>query len=186
MSNKDMKECLTSTRKADTTHVRGPFKVYTSRPCEWGSVKYERSNFVRPSTASVDETVRTRADFLRLRAYARAAQDHIGAMLDAMELHQASDPQLEDVQGMRIAAYAVDLDCKPGDPHGPSLLPHIAPACASLNMAVTQAVVFGLLPADPGQPWRDGVVDGWVQDDPAAERARVAALLRPRPEPAFS
>lgn len=175
---KDLKEGLTSTRKADTTHVRKSIQVYIARPCEWGSVKYERANFLRPASEYPPGSPEaTAADFERLRAYLRAARDHISDALDSMECHQSTDPQLRDVDGMKRAAYAVDTDAKPGCPFGASGLPHVAPAAASLMMAIDQATRYGLLPADPGQPWTAGAEDSLPQkDDPAAERARVAAL----------
>ncbi len=151
---KDMKEGLTSARKADITHVRGPFMVYTARPCEYGSDKYERSNFLRPTPGG------TRTDFLRFRSYLRAALSHVMSTLDSMERHQAGDPDLLAEAGMKTAAYAIDTDATPGANVGASLLPHVAHACASLMMAVTQATESGLLPADPGTPWRTTTVPG--------------------------
>lgn len=150
---KDVKEALSSARKADTTHVRRSFQIYTARPCEYGAEKYERANFMR-MTVSSPSTQPTALDFSRLRAYARAARDHIDEMLESMERHQSIDPKLEDVEGMKRACYAVDTDTKPGQKIGASMLPHIAPACASLMMAITQATDCGLLPKDPGTPWR--------------------------------
>lgn len=147
---KDLKEGLSSARKADLTHVRTPFMVYTSRPCEYGSVKYERSNFMR--RVSIGDQP-SKADFERFRSYLRAAASHIFQVLDSMEAHQANDPSLLDIEGMKRAAYAVDTDVTPGAKVGASMLPHIAPACASLNMAITQATACGLLPVDPGTPW---------------------------------
>ncbi len=153
---KDRKEALGNARKADTTHVRKSFMVYTARPCEYGSEKYERANFMRPTS---DSTKPTRADFERFRAYLRAARDHIGDVLDSMERHQSMDPELMNVAGFCTAAYAVDTDAAPGATVGPSLLPHVAPACASLMMAIEQATTCGLLPKDPGQPWKSAVPD---------------------------
>jgi hypothetical protein len=176
---KDLKEGLNSSRKADTTHVRKSLKIYVARPCEWGSVKYERANFARPASSHPPGSAEAvKADFNRLRAYLRAASDHIADALDSMERHQAGDPDLRDVDGMKRAAYAVDTDAKPGCPFGASGLPHIAPAAASLMMAIEQATLYGLLPADPGQPWAaDSREEGLPQkDDPAAERARIARL----------
>jgi hypothetical protein len=143
----DMKEGLSSGRKPDISHVRTPLMVYTARACEYGSAKYERANYLRPVGGP-------RADFERLRAYLRAAVGHTLATLDAMEAHQAQDPELNDVEGMRTAAFAVDNDAAPGATYPASGLPHLCGAAASLNMALTQAVAAGLLPADPGQPWR--------------------------------
>ncbi len=150
---RDLKESLGSARKADTTHVRRAFQVYTSRPCEYGSDKYERSNYRRP-TGGQHHTEPTAEDFERFRSYLRAARDHIDEALDSMERHQALDPKLTDVEGMKRAAYAVDMDATPGAKVGASLLPHVAPACASMNMAIVQATDCGLLPKDPGTPWR--------------------------------
>ncbi len=154
MSNlRDLKDALSNARKADTTHVRRAFQIYTARPCEFGNVKYERGNYRRP-LGDGTHVEPTRADFERFRGYLRAARDHIDETLDAMELHLATDPQLLDVEGMKRAAYAEDLDVSPGSEWlGPSRLPHIAPACASLNMAITQATDCGLLPKDPGVTW---------------------------------
>ncbi len=154
MSNlRDLKDALSNARKADTTHVRRAFQIYTARPCEFGNVKYERGNYRRP-LGDGPHAEPTRADFERFRGYLRAARDHIDETLDAMELHLATDPQLLDVAGMKRAAYAEDLDVSPGSEWlGPSKLPHVAPACASLNMAITQATDCGLLPRDPGVTW---------------------------------
>ena len=150
---KDMKEALGNARKADTTHVRRSFQIYTSRPCEYGSEKYERGNYRRP-TGGAAHTEPTKEDFERFRSYLRAARDHLDEVLDSMEMHLATDPNLIDIEGMKRAAYAVDTDTTPGAKVGPSMLPHVAPACASLNMAITQAADCGLIPRDPGTPWR--------------------------------
>jgi hypothetical protein len=151
----DMKEGLRSGRKADLTHVRTPFLNYTARACEYGSDKYERANYLRPADASCIPGVPQPADFTRLRSYLRAAASHILQVLDAMEAHQAGDPQLRDTGGMRSAAYCEDTDTTPGQKVGASGLPHLCGASASLMMAITQASRAGLLPADPGTPWRD-------------------------------
>lgn len=149
---KDLKAALGNSAKPDITHCRTPFLNYTSRACMYGSFKYERSNFIRP-TGDGPHATPTREDFERFRAYLRAAASHIFQTLDAMERHQSGDPTLLDVEGMRRAAFAVDTDVTPGAKIGASLLPHVSPACASLNMAITQAADCGLLPADPGPTW---------------------------------
>lgn len=152
---KDLKEGLSSRRKADITHVRSSFMIYTARPCGYGTEKYERGNFQRSVSSNGYTGTPAREDFERFRAYLRAAASHVFQVLDAMELHLANDPKLVDVDGMKRAAYAVDIDEDTTGKVGPSFLPHVAPACASLNMAVTQAVLCGLLPKDPGDPWAD-------------------------------
>lgn len=147
-TRKDLKEGLTSGRKADITHVRTPFMIYASRACEYGNAKYERSNYLRPLAGTG-----VGKDFERLRAYLRAAASHIYAVLDAMEEHQATDPELRNAEEMKRAAYCEDTDTKSGDKVGASGLPHLCGAAASLMMAITQATNYGLLPKDPGRPW---------------------------------
>lgn len=144
---KDLKAALNSGIKPDISHVRTPLMVYTARACEYGNDKYQRANYARPAGTTAD-------DFRRLRTYLRAAVGHIIATLDAMEMHQSLDPDLENAEGMKAAAYAPDLDATPGAKVGASCLPHVAHAAASMNMALTQATMYGLLPADPGQPWK--------------------------------
>lgn len=150
----DMKEGLTSTRKADTTHVRTGVRTYIARVCEYGGAKYERANYLRP-TGGTAHTTPTREDFERFRKYLRAMVDHAEYVLDSMESHQAGDPLLADVFGMRVAAYAEDTDPDATGKVGPSGLPHICGAMASGMMAIEQARACGLLPMDPGQPWAE-------------------------------
>jgi len=143
---KDLKEALGSNRKPDVTHVRQAIKNYVARACEYGSAKYERANFLRPLPTPKE-------NFERLREYLRATISHVGLTLEAMEQHQALDPNLEDLEGMKQACYAKDTDVKKGCTVGPSLLPHLAHASASLMMTLSQAVNADLLPLDPGTPW---------------------------------
>ncbi len=146
---KDLKEALSGGRKPDTTHIRTPMRVYGSRAGMYGDDKYERANYLRPAGDGL------RGEFLRHRQYLRAAQDHIARVLDAMELHQSGDPSLLDEAGMRASVATPDLDETPGAKVGASKLPHHCGGVASLNFALAQAVQYGLLPADPGTPWRD-------------------------------
>jgi hypothetical protein len=125
--------------------------VYDARGKEYGTDKYERANFIRPAAADPFDV---RANFERYREYLRATLSHVVETLDAMESHQAGDPLLEDADGMRAAAYAPDTDETPGAKVGPSYLPHVSHAIASMTMAIEQATRFGLLPKDPGQPWK--------------------------------
>ncbi len=163
---KDIKEALGSARKPDLTHLRSVFASYVVRPCEYGSDKYERANYLRATGEEGAHDVPTAADFERFRSYLRAMISHGMLVLDSMEHHQANDPKLEDVAGMRLAAYAVDTDTKPGQKIGASLLPHVAMCGSSLMMAIEQAVDCGLLPRDPGTPWRS--VDEPVVEAPCA------------------
>ena len=143
----DMKAALNSGVKPDISHVRTPLLNYVARNCEYGNDKYERSNYIRSAGSRLAD------DFVRYRAYLRAAVSHAIRNLDAMERHQATDPTLSDEAGMKAACYAVDTD--PSEKVGPSMLPHIGGTVASLNMALEQAVTAGLLPNDPGQPWKN-------------------------------
>lgn len=143
----DLKESLSSGRKPDISHMRTPFLVYGSRACEYGSAKYQRANFLRRTGGGMAD------DFQRLRSYLSAVQRHVLEVLDRMEAHQAVDPLLLDDDGMKVVAFCCDNDFTPGAPVGPSKLPHLCGAVASLNMAIAQAVDCGLLPRDPGQPW---------------------------------
>lgn len=145
---KDMKAALGNSSKPDPTHVRSGIKTYCSRACGYGSDKYERGNFLRPSA----ENPTLKDDFERLRGYLGSVQRHLDKQLDSMERHLSTDPQLLDEEGMRAAAYAPDTD--PGnDKVGPSNLPHLAHLSAALMMAIQQAIESGLLPEDPGQTW---------------------------------
>lgn len=142
----DLKRSLGTTEKPDITHVRKPIMVAIARACEYGSAKYERSNFLR-------EQDDAKGDFLRFRSYLRACLSHVVETLDSMEQHQANDPSLLDVEGMDRAAYAADTDPDTTGKVGPSGLPHVYGAAASLMMAISQATQGGLLPDDAGQPW---------------------------------
>lgn len=146
----DLKAALGNSSKPDLTHVRKTLMTYIARACEYGDAKYERANYMR----SAGDT--TKGNFLRYRAYARAAASHIMETLDAMELHQSLDTDLKDVEGMRAAMYAADTDVTEGAKVGASGLPHLAHAAASLMMTIVQATLSGDLPKDPGRPWEQG------------------------------
>jgi len=166
---KDMKEALGNARKPDITHVRKTITYYIARACEYGTAKgYERANFLR-------ETDGPKEDFERLREYLRADLGHLEDCLEAMEKHLRHDPDLEDIEGMRRAAYAMDMDSKEGCATGPSRLPHVCGHVASAMIALSQAAMCGLLPEDPGTPWVDNVqnADGTWQEYPGPHKAAV-------------
>jgi hypothetical protein len=156
---RDIKEALGNARKAGFSHVRSALKRYVARACEWGTFRYVRSNYLRPANdAPRDSVEAVRAEFNRHRTYLEAADRHLTGILDKMELHQATDPDLVDIEGMRRAVYAADTDVDPktGVASG---LPHACGLAASINMAITQATTYGLLPEDPGQPWVGALAD---------------------------
>lgn len=170
----DLKRSLGTTEKPDITHVRKPIMVAIARACEYGSAKYERSNFLR----SQDDA---KGDFLRFRSYLRACLSHVVETLDSMEQHQANDPSLLDVEGMDRAAYAADTDPDTTGKIGPSGLPHVYGAAASLMMAISQATQGGLLPDDAGQPWAKTVdVPAWFGDPIDAIAMATMPLARLR------
>ncbi|MCP4449798.1 MAG: hypothetical protein GY811_31370, partial [Myxococcales bacterium] len=136
---KDRKAALGNGTKPNLSHVRSGIKTYCARACEYGSDKYERGNFLRPSA----ENPTLRDDFERLREYLEAVDRHLSKVFDSMERQLAMDPSLQDEEGMRRAAYAADTD--PGnDKVGPSNLPHLAHLSAGLMMAIEQSINSGL------------------------------------------
>lgn len=173
---KDMKAALGTYVKADTSHVRMGIKRFIGRVCTYGSIKYQRANFLRPLGKT------PKADFERFRAYLRAAQDHIGETLDVMEKLEASNPDLNNLRDLALACYAADTS--PGNEHvGPSNLPHVAHAAASLMMGIQQAIDAGLLPKDPGPAWEDGVPSDWWDEGMEDVAFRVVFRSQPNPEP---
>lgn len=140
----DIKEALGSRVKPDTTHVRRGFKIYCARASEYGDDKYERANYLCRSAS-------LREGFEKFREYIRATIDHLDKTLEAMEYHQAEDPELRDQDGMKLAARHPDLEDSPR--FRASRLPHIAHACASLMMGVEKGIRDGLIEKDPGRPW---------------------------------
>ncbi len=146
---RDMKEALGNARKPDITHVRKALKYHIARACEYGSDKYERANFMRDSGGTAKEQVEA------LRVYARAAMGHLDDFLESLEMHESTDPNFEDIDGLCLAMYAEDTDAKPGCKVGASHLPHLAHGAASFMMLLTKLVLGGWLPMDPGTPWRE-------------------------------
>lgn len=160
----DMKAALRSGAKPQFSHVRSGVKTYIARNCEYGSDKYERANYLRPTPSIAD-------DFERLRGYAEAAERHLTGLTDSLERHQALDPLLEDVEGMKRAAYAADEE---------SGLPHVGGLVTSAMMLIEQAIQCGLLPKDPGQPWKKRPMT-MVSFDPAGDEVVGYALAPPAP-----
>lgn len=134
--------------KPDLTHVRRTIQYYIARASEYGTDKYrQRANYLRGTSG-------TAADVARLRNYLRAMKDHADRVLEAVEVHQAQDPEFQDLEGLKRAVYCADEDPDVTGTVGPSNLPNLCGAAASLNMALEQAVMAGLLPRDPGTPWK--------------------------------
>lgn len=139
-------------------------QVHITRALEYGADKYRRSNFYGPCPPGV-----TPAE--RLLGYLDAAQRHITRVTDALNLAIGT--------GGDVRAAASTIDDFPSGGFPASCLPDLAHALASLAIGVMCAAMDGLLPEDPGQPWKAKMEpqQGLPQkDDPAAERARVDAL----------
>jgi hypothetical protein len=165
-------------------------EVYGSRGLEYGADKYARGNYFGAPPASVDPVDR----FLE---YLDAAKRHIGKIAQAINVAKGTGGDA------RAACACPDDESSGGFPA--SHLPHIAHAIAGLLIAVECGINDGLLPEDPGQPWKkdpmyadvlerraagkkggplEGKTDAEIRaqqglpqkDDPDAERARVEDL----------
>lgn len=172
--------------------------LYGVRATEYGADKYARGNYHGAPPAGVDPVD-------RLLGYIDAAKRHLGKVAQAINIAKGTGGDLA------AACAVVDDDASGGFP--PSMLPHLCHAIASLKILVECGVCDRLLPADPGQPWKqhemyDAVIErraagqapsthhgkkdveiraeqGLPQkDDPDAERRRV--LERRAPEQVVS
>lgn len=167
--------------------------VYGSRGTEYGADKYARGNYFGAPPANVDPVD-------RFAEYLSAAMRHLGKIAQAINVAKGT--------GGDARAACADLDTEASGGFPPSMLPHIAHAIAGLNIAVECGINDGLLPADPGQPWKrhpmyadvlerraagkgnklEGLRDDQIRaqqglpqkDNPDAERARVEALSAAR------
>lgn len=167
----DMKYGLTGSRPQLSILPRTG-QLYGSRAIEYGADKYARGNYHAPPPEKLIEKYgRLRAEAYRLLGYIDAAQRHLTHISDAMNRALGTGGDLI------VAASVVDDEASGGFP--PSMLPHMCHALASLLIGATCAVDGGLLPADPGQPWKTVLGGGGEtglpqKDDPAGERTRVA------------
>lgn len=171
----DMKAGLTGAKPKLSILPRAML-TYAARPIEYGADKYARGNYHGPPPAALGEN----AAALRTLGYIDAALRHLTRVSDAI------NHALGTGGDVRAAVGTVDDDATGGFP--PSMLPDLAHALASVGLGITCAVDDGLLPADPGRPW-DALrppIELPQKADPAAERARVAALAETKaPGPRF-
>lgn len=165
----DMKQGLTGSRPKLSILGRHGL-IYTCRGHEYGGDKYARGNYYGPSPIGKDGQPISAVD--RFMGYIDAAQRHLAHIAQAVNVAKGTGGD------QRAAVACVDDEAAGGFPA--SMLPHMAHALASLFIGTEVAVMDGLLPADPGQPWVALLkVAGEAltqKDDAAAERARVAAL----------
>jgi hypothetical protein len=157
----DMKHGLTSSRPKLSILGRRSM-IHQSRGNGYGADKYARGNYHGPAPEGVTPEA-------RVMGYVDAAMRHLTAISDAYN-HAVG------TGGDARAAIALpDLESSGGFPA--SGLPHLSHVLAGIGIAIECAVDDGLLPEDPGEPWKAGAEDSLPQkDDPAAERARVAGL----------
>jgi hypothetical protein len=130
----DMKAGLTN-GKPQLSQFPLAAMVYATRAFEYGSSKYERGNYLRP-------TVDTLADFDRLLAYLDAGLRHLTKV--TLEMNRTRGCTDQDESDLRAGANCVDPE---------SGLHHLCGAITSIAMGIQQAVDAGLIPADPGRPW---------------------------------
>lgn len=136
---RDMKAGLTGAKPQLSQLPRNAL-VHCARVLEYGSDKYARGNYHRPAPEGV-------SDVDRLLGYLDAIARHTTAVTD--EITRARGTGGDE----RAACATPDLD--DGDGRFPaSALPHLAHLLASATLAIEVAVNSGLLPADPGRPWR--------------------------------
>lgn len=166
----DMKAGLTSGAKPKLSILCRAGLVYEARGQEYGADKYARGNHHGPPPPALGDD-RKRAGALRLLGYIDAAQRHLTNVADAINRALGT--------GGDLVAAASTRDMDGTNTFPASELPELAHAKTSLGIGISCAIDDGLLPADPGQPWASkvGNVELPQKDDPAAERARVAALL---------
>jgi len=170
----DMKQGLSGARPQLSILPRTA-QIYTSRALEYGADKYARGNYYGPPPKTVTNEQ-------RLLAYVDAAMRHLTRVAESLNRAIGTgDPDLAR------AASVVDDDG--GGKFPPSMLPDLAHALASIAIGVTCGANDGLLPVDPGQPWKDhpmyaevlarraGEVGLPQKDDPDSERRRIKQAL---------
>lgn len=161
----DMKAGLTSGARPKLSINGKHAAIYQCRGSEYGEAKYARGNYHGPAPANVTPEA-------RIMGYIDAVMRH------CTEIADAYNRALGTGGDARAAIACADTGASGGFPA--SMLPHLAHILAGAGIAVECAVADGLLPADPGQPWKAGAVEQGLpqKDDPAAERARVESLRR--------
>ena len=163
----DMKQALTSGGRPKLSMIPRVALIYITRALEYGADKYARSNFYGAAPAGVSSAE-------RVLGYIDATQRHLARVADNINRALGT--------GGDLAAAVGTVDADGGGKFPASNIPDLAHALASLAIGVLCAVNDGLLPEDPGQPWRAEMApttragDIPQKDDPAAEKARVAAL----------
>lgn len=162
----DMKQGLTGSRPRMSILPRAAL-VHEIRAIEYGADKYARGNYHGPAPAGVSPED-------RLLGYIDATMRHLTRVADAINRAKGT--------GGDVRAACCTRDEDGGGKFPASSLPDLSHALASMAIGVSCAVDDGLLPEDPGQPWKAGMAAEAAipqKSDPAGEKARVAALARP-------
>lgn len=142
----DMKEGLTSARPKLSILPKDAL-VHGARALEYGADKYKRGNYYGPPPEGVTSVERA-------LGYIDAAMRHLTAVTQALNKVLGMDPQQVSFSHEKEAIALVDDKASGGFPA--SGLPHLANGLASILIGIECAVMDGLLPADPGQPWAKG------------------------------
>ncbi len=147
--------------------------VYGCRATEYGADKYARGNFHGPPPARLGSD----AGAKRLLGYIDAGMRHL------THVSEAVNRALGTGGDVNAACAVIDDEASGGFPA--SNLPHLSHALASLLIGVSCAVDDGLLPPDPGQPWKQWLENGGEiglpqKDNPAIERERVERAAQDR------
>lgn len=159
----DMKQGLTGSRPKMSILPRVAL-VHTVRAIEYGADKYARGNYHGPPPPTVSPED-------RLLGYIDATMRHLTRVADMINRAKGT--------GGDIRAACRTRDEDGGGKFPASSLPDLSHALASMAIGVSCAVDDGLLPEDPGQPWKAELAPESAipqKSDPEAERARVRAL----------
>lgn len=154
----DMKQGLTGSRPALSILPRAP-QLHECRVLEYGADKYARGNYHGAPPEGVSPA-------MRVLGYIDATMRHLARVANAAN-HALGT-------GGDVAAALSIVDDDGGGKFPASMLPDLSHAMTSLALGITVAVDDGILPMDPGQPWKAGADAGLPQkDDPASEKLRI-------------
>ena len=127
-----------------------PPLVYEARVSLYGDDKYKATgNYLRLMPDDATERDKAKA----LMGYLGAAMRHIAKIQHALISYLGSGAGAPAT--LADAVYSID-DEADGSGFPPSGLPHICGARKSTAIFIDKAIIMGLLPADPGNPWRKG------------------------------
>jgi hypothetical protein len=163
----DMKAGLTSSRPKLSILPRAAL-LHMTRALEYGADYYARGNYHGP--APIDPKTGERIpEEIAILGYLDAELRHVYKVTDAVNKALGTG-------GDARAAIATVDDVAIGKP--PSMLPDLGHAMASLAIAIERAVAAGILPEDPGQPWRAGRV---TEERSPEASARLATPAKAAP-----